>query len=410
MKWRGVGQSDVGRKRSQNEDSFVVDDDLGLYVVSDGMGGHAAGEVASAEAVRTVVDVVGQGAPEATTRADVVALVELAVQSACGHIFRLARSDIRKAGMGCTLTVALCRGDYVAIAHVGDSRGYLLRDGEASQVTADHTVGAELEKAGMEGISGAYANTLSRAIGTHAAVSVDAFVIDVLRGDRLLLCSDGLSNYIGHNDWLSSELQGDAPDAIVEGLITFANEEGGSDNITALLVDCEIEEHERKRQDDRYAAMSGHLHALSRVFLFESLSMGLLSRLLTHCEVSRHVDGEVVIAAGDACSKLIVVTHGRFKIKRGDTVLGVLSAGQYTAETTLLEPRPARASLVADGDGTLLRLRRGAFWTLVKERPWLGVNLLERLVEHLGTQLDESVSRRDDGDDATSRLSLHQLV
>lgn len=410
MKWRGVGQSDVGRRRSQNEDSFHVDDELGLYVVSDGMGGHAAGEVASAEAVRTVQTVIGKGAEAATTREASVKLAEDAVQRACRHIYKLARADIRKAGMGCTLTVAWCRGDYVAIAHVGDSRCYLWREGAASQVTSDHTIGAELEKAGMEGISSAYASTLSRAIGTHEAVSVDAFAIDALNGDRLLLCSDGLSNYFSAPTWLSEELAADAPDAIVENLISFANEEGGKDNITAVLVSCEAEDDEREHQSVRHATMSGHLRALSGVFLFESLSMGLLSRLLTHCHISLHADGDVVMQEGEECEQLMVVTSGRFEIMRGDEVLGELTEGQHTAETTLLKPRPARASLIARGEGSVLRLERDEFWTLVKERPWLGVNLLERMVGFLSEELDESVSRRDDGDTSTTRLSLYQLV
>jgi serine/threonine protein phosphatase PrpC len=145
MKWHGIGQSDVGRRRSKNEDSFFVDDDLGLYIVSDGMGGHAAGEVASAEAVRVVLKSIQDGAADVTTHEAATALAERAVQTACRDIYKLARSDIRKAGMGCTLTVAWCRGNHVSIAHVGDSRCYLWRDGGASQVTADHTIGAELE-------------------------------------------------------------------------------------------------------------------------------------------------------------------------------------------------------------------------------------------------------------------------
>lgn len=410
MKWHGVGQSDVGRRRQQNEDSFFVDDDLGLYIVSDGMGGHAAGEVASREAVRTVVRVITEGKDAATTRAEAVALVEEAVQRACRDVYRLARADIRYAGMGCTLTVMWCRKNQIAVGHVGDSRCYLWREGTASQVTSDHTIGAELKKAGMTDVSPSYASTLSRAIGTHQAVQVDAFALGALAGDRYLLCSDGLSNYVSSPEWLGGELTGDALDATVEALITFANEEGGKDNITAVLVGCEAEEHEREQQQVRQVAISGHLRALSSVFLFESLSMGLLSRLLSHCQITRHRDGEVAVNEGDMCASLMVVTSGTFKIVRDGEVLGTLSAGQHTAETTLLKPRAARASLVAEGDGKLLRLGRRSFWKLVKDRPWLGVNLLERLVAFLSGQLDESVSRRDDGDDETTRLSVYQMV
>jgi serine/threonine protein phosphatase PrpC len=412
MRWRGIGQSDTGRRRDRNEDSFFVDDELGLYLVSDGMGGHAAGEVASAEATRAAVDVVRRGSGDATDRPSVTTLAEKAAQEACRSVYQLAHSDDGKAGMGATLTLAIVRDGFAAIAHVGDSRCYLCRDGQVSQVTSDHTVAAELARSGVlddDKIERSpFANVLSRAIGRHEAVKVDAYPLELLLGDRLLLCSDGMSNYVESRDWLAAQLQGDALDAIVEELITHANEGGGKDNITCVAVSIGSSEGGEKADSLRTAEVSGRLRALGSTFLFQQLSMGLLSRLLSFCEVRRFKPGDVVLREGEPCNRLIVVAQGSFELSRGGAAVGNLQPGDHTAATTLLEPRPTRATLRTTQEGVLLSLDRDAFWRLVKQRPWLGINMLERLVRKLSHELDSSIDRRDDGDDTTTPLEPYE--
>jgi len=120
--------------------------------------------------------------------------------------------------------------------------------------------------------------------------------------------------------------------------------------------------------------------------------------------------GTELLAEGDELSRLVIVTSGRFELRRGGEVVGAVKAGDHTAVTTLLHPRPSRATMVADEDSTVLELSRQSFWDLVRERPWLGLNLLERLCSTLSRELDASAANRDDGDDTTTPLADRQMV
>src|SRR5258708_337431 len=215
---RFYAATDVGKVRNHNEDNFLVDKKLSLFIVADGMGGHAAGEVASAIAVRTVheevrrekelLDDYASGATGANkvTRKDIVALIEHAVQRACSKIHADALADPNKRGMGTTLSALLAVGDQGFIAHVGDSRIYLLRGGQVQQVTEDHTVLNELIKRGKltrEQIDKVQQkNAITRAVGVYERVEVDTLVLDFIPGDILVLASDGLHGYLETADEL----------------------------------------------------------------------------------------------------------------------------------------------------------------------------------------------------------------
>src|SRR5580658_9551117 len=204
---RFFAATDAGEVREHNEDNFLVDKKLSLFVVADGMGGHAAGEVASAIAVRTVheelkrdkemLDDYASGAAGASkvTRKDIVALLEHAVQRACSKIHEEALADPNKRGMGTTLSALLVAGDQGFIAHVGDSRIYLARGDHVQQVTEDHTVFNELIKRGKltrEQIEKVQRkNAITRAVGVYERVEVDTLVMELIAGDTLILASDG---------------------------------------------------------------------------------------------------------------------------------------------------------------------------------------------------------------------------
>ena len=205
--------TDVGRVREANEDSFLVDKKLNLYIVADGMGGHAAGEVASSMASRVVRDAIaaerdaltefeqGHGG---TTRKDILRLLEASVQQACSAVHAAGVADESKRGMGTTLDGLLIIGNRGFIAHVGDSRIYLYRQGSVHQLTEDHSLINELLKRGKltrEQIDKVqYKNAVTRAVGVYESVEPDVFDFDVLPGDRFLLCSDGLSGYLEESE------------------------------------------------------------------------------------------------------------------------------------------------------------------------------------------------------------------
>jgi protein phosphatase len=242
------GATDVGKKRASNEDAFLVDDPLGLYVVADGMGGHAAGEVASQEAVETIYGMVKQGlralpqlAGELTNERarSACRLIEGAVQAATYMVFALAELDRDKSGMGTTISALLVLGDYAVTAQVGDSRIYQIREGLVSQITEDHTLISWQLKQGLitpeEARRSPHRNVITRAVGNRDYVEVDTGLIVLMPGDRFLLCSDGLHGYLREDEISIVTFLG-AQDA-VHRFIEMANERGGKDNITAILVE-----------------------------------------------------------------------------------------------------------------------------------------------------------------------------
>ena len=231
MKLLTTALTDVGRVRSANEDSFVLDDAAGVFAVADGMGGHQAGEVASA----TAIDALRSGLQEGRALDDVIVSANTAVVSR-------ASADPALRGMGTTLTAAvLDDGPVLVIGHVGDSRAYLLRAGEFAQLTVDHSVVAELIAAGQLTEAEAEIDPrramITRALGIDVDVEVDLIPVTLVVGDRFLICSDGLTTMLRDDavaDVLRTET--DRVRAATE-LVDAANEAGGVDNITVLLLD-----------------------------------------------------------------------------------------------------------------------------------------------------------------------------
>src|SRR5262245_43558834 len=240
--------TDVGRVRDHNEDSFLVDKKLNLFIVAAAVGDAAAGEVASQIAARTVRDVLArerdmlhefEAGHGGINRTDLLRLLESAVQQSCTSVYNEGQKDESKRGMGTTLDALLLIGSRGFIAHVGDSRVYLYRQGAVHQLTEDHSLINELLRRGrlsreqIEKLQ--YKNAVTRAVGVYESVEVDTLDFDVLRGDRFLLCSDGLSEYVQPSDLLKTFRE--RPDETVsQALVDMANERGGHDNITALVV------------------------------------------------------------------------------------------------------------------------------------------------------------------------------
>lgn len=415
----GYGHSDVGRTREKNEDSMLVDDDAGLFIVSDGMGGHASGEVASSKAIEAVMKAVNGRRADIAEAEDADELSEMltavareALETACREVHATASADEDLGGMGCTLTMLLIAGNKAVMGHVGDTRLYLNRDGKVSQLSTDHTMAQELALAGLiepdEVKTHHYAHVLTRAIGPQPSVSVDTLVIDVLPGDRFVLCSDGLSEYIDGDAWLARQLDGSQLEVVPEELVSFANTAGGEDNITAVVVRIEADEPDSEIVDEMSIELTGKLDALQGVFLFEGLSLALLTRVLNQCDMIDYSAGDVVVTEGEDCARLMVVVEGGFSVKRVSEDDARLDVGDHAGATTLLSPRPARATLTALEPSRMLILERGPFWKLIKGRPWLGVGLLERLGRRLSRDLDRSIEQRDDGDPSTTPVEPHE--
>jgi len=245
------GLSDVGRKREHNEDALLVDADLRLFIVADGMGGHQGGGTASRIAVETIREDVakarkddpavlehagdGEGSP-------LRGVLRGAVERACRAIFSAAQGDPNLQGMGTTVTALLLNGESAFLAHVGDSRCYLVRGGKIEQISEDHSLVNEQLKAGAitpeEARTSRFRNIITRSVGFEEQVSVDLFGFEVRSGDRLVVCCDGLSNLVDDQE-IQRVVAGYSLDGAPQRLVEMANERGGDDNVTAVVIHVE---------------------------------------------------------------------------------------------------------------------------------------------------------------------------
>jgi PPM family protein phosphatase len=242
-----AGKTDTGRKRLKNEDSIGLFDDLGLYIVADGMGGHAAGEVASRIAVEAIRDSVKENPDKSTDRASgaTEAAAGLRLQEAIGfansEVLRQAEADPKLGGMGTTVVAALLSRDALSIAHVGDSRIYMFRGNELNRLTRDHSIVEDMVAAGqitaLQARTHPFRNVVTRALGTKDAVEADISRLDPKPGDVVLLCSDGLTGML-EDAAIAKILDANigSPFSSAEALVKAANDAGGDDNVSVVLL------------------------------------------------------------------------------------------------------------------------------------------------------------------------------
>lgn len=234
MRFEWASRTDTGRVRDHNEDAMWPADDGGTedtlaIAIADGMGGHAGGEIASATALDTAMTVGGD--PTMRVRAANLAVIDA------------ARQRPRLSGMGTTLTLAVLDPDGdMDLGHVGDSRAYLLRDGTLEQITRDHSYVADLIEAGKltpeEAETHPYRSVLTRAVGLDGSIEVDTYAVVVQPRDRILLCSDGLTSMVPDPEVsMMLAADGSPPGATADALVAAANDAGGIDNITVIVVD-----------------------------------------------------------------------------------------------------------------------------------------------------------------------------
>jgi len=396
--------TDVGRQREHNEDNYLVDKKLSLFMVCDGMGGHAAGEVASALAVRVIHEeikreidllqdyVAAKTGVDRVTKRDITNMLEFAVNRASARVHAEALRDPSKRGMGTTLVLLLVLGQQAFITYCGDSRVYLLRDGVLEQVTEDHTVYNELirrKKLPRERIEEiAPKNAITRAVGVFDHAEPESLVIDLVSGDRFLLCSDGLSGYFEDQpERLGALLSEASEDRVTQSLIEAANEAGGKDNITTVVVtvgDATTRDEKRARR------IQLQRDILTRMPLFRTLSDREILRLLQVTVIQSYRDGEVIIREGDIGEDLFIVLAGEVKVKKGDTDLARLTPGEHFGEMALIRNQPRSATVTSNGDSELIVLSRSEFFEILRKEHQLAVKLLWQFTGVLADRLAQT--------------------
>jgi CRP-like cAMP-binding protein len=298
------------------------------------------------------------------------------VQQACSAVFEEGQADESKRGMGTTIDALLLVGSRGFIAHVGDSRVYLYRQGAVHQLTEDHSLINELLKRGrlsreqIEKLQ--YKNAVTRAVGVYESVEVDTLDFDVLKGDRFLLCSDGLSGYLEEAEL--SRLFAETPeDQLSQRLIDLANERGGKDNITAVVIKVP----DAESGVDRLAReVNLKLEVLHEMPLFRHLTYQELVRVLNITEVRNYEPDQLVMEEGDEGDELFIVLTGQVRVHSGDAVFVHLGPGQHLGEMALVDKAPRSASVSADEPSKLLAIRRRDFFDIIRKDHAIAVKLL----------------------------------
>ncbi len=386
----------VGNVRDHNEDAYVADADEGVFVVCDGMGGHAAGEVASALGVRITQEHWMSAATQraaadwaaASTleaRRTLLTAVKAGVMAAHRAICDQATEDPTKRGMGTTFTGLVVAGGDAIIAHAGDSRAYLVRGGIAMQLTEDHTLLARLLAAGLPMAEGQdihrWKGVITNALGFGDDTKVITFIVPLSDGDKLLLCSDGVSEYVGEAEVgqvLASQL---SPARAAQRLVELALERGGEDNATALVIkvieagESQVPAAQRQRDDE----------ILGLCPLLEDLSPQQRLRAL---RIATNRD----FVAGDVLPEAAMGSRVAWILMDGAVVIG----GQTEDTGTLLypeallgqgPPRKADALAVAVAEVRAKAIRADDFLELAGEDPDLAEPMYAALAKLIGKAL-----------------------
>lgn len=386
---RAFSGTDVGKVREHNEDASYVDPEGRLFMVADGMGGQNAGEVASSMAIEELRAEMGDAFarktcerflndPSLDTRREVQQLLVSAVQAVHGRIYERAQEESDKRGMGTTLEAMLVLGRDAFLVHVGDSRIYLVRDRSVLQVTQDHSLLETLLAAGRgsreELKKSTMKNAVVNALGATPDLAVDTLHISLSTGDKFLLCSDGLHEYFGDEEELGQVLDSLPGEAGIARLIEIANERGGRDNITGLLVWVLSVPGPQISRDLKH-----DLQALKSSTLFMGLTLQEALQTLRVC-VEREVrSGEALprITTGDDTA--YIVLDGTIVTARGDSV----------GPGTVIHPQALVGGEEPDGlahspfPARVLAVRRNDFLRLCNEHRALGIKLLTSLSQIL---------------------------
>lgn len=383
-----VGYSDVGRVRYNNEDSYFVEGDIGVFAVADGVGGSRAGETASrlfcdvlrehTEAFRTALNKPGTD-PE--RRSYLLGLVERVFQRASERIYRMAERKAEYRGMATTGVVLAIGQAGAVLGHVGDSRAYLLRGETVQQLTVDHTLAQEMLNQGLiteeELPTFPHRNVLARAVGQLPTVRVDTAWLDVTGGDTLLLCSDGL-----HDKLTDAEIRDIVRAKGLKAAIDAANDRGGEDNITGITVSVAPD-----AAGDAVLDTQTKMLCIQNIFLFRYLTEQELVRVLKVVYEAHFERGKPVFSEGSPGDAMYIVFSGSVDVRKGTHHLTTIGPGGHFGELAFMDGHPRSATVVSTQPTTLLTIKRDDFRTLTRTDPVIASKLLWCFVLNMAGRL-----------------------
>jgi len=387
--------SDAGRVRRHNQDAFLIDPDLGLFVVADGMGGGARGEVASGlacNALRERIalhrrDLEDWRAELSDTHADEIeGILEQAVQAACREVYDAGAALAGEVGrLGSTLDVVWVIGNQAFTAHVGDSRIYLVRGGNSEVLTEDHTMVREKLRRGLiteeEAELARNRSVITRAIGVQPRVHPDLLRLELALGDKLLLCSDGLYRKMTAETFVQL-LASTRGSTAVEVLVDIANQRGGQDNITALVVEVTNEGPAPPPH-----GFAPHIKALRACELFSYCTWNELARIAEVCRVKDIPPGAWVFKEGQPGRECYVIDRGEVQVIKQDKVRYTLGPGRIFGEMSFIDVPRRTASVRTSVPTRVLMLSRRDFLQLIRQDADLGNRVQWQMLRQLARLL-----------------------
>lgn len=393
---------DIGKIRKNNEDFVRIDTELQAFCVADGVGGEAAGEVASRMACDGVIaelkerrDEIRKFAQDSTpeSRQSILKILQESVERTCAKIFLDAQSNPKHAGMSSTLEVALLVGNHVLTAHVGDSRTYLIRGSEVHQLTEDHKVGVQMVKQGVWTIDQAkrssYSNTLTRAMGGQEFVEVDVGQVELMPHDRFLLCTDGLYEDLDSEEMLKLNQRGTPLKQSLQALQMRAYARGARDNLSGILFECAPEAVSARGEVDA----ENKLKTLKHVHLFRYLNYAELNKVLGMTRAIRVSSRGVLIREGDQGKEMFIILSGSVSVEKGGKEVAVLQAGKMVGEMSIIDQAPRSASVIAREATEVLAISRESFVAFMRKESQISVKVLWAMAVELNQNLRKTTEK-----------------
>lgn len=402
MEIRAWAATDVGNIKKVNEDGHFCGTEHRVFVVADGVSGKRAGEVAS----KYIVDAIEEKAPalaefvrsgdpirDEEHRERVFALLTELVQRINTEVWEKGKEPEYAGGMASTLVLLVLSEDAAFVAHVGDSRVYMTREGQIFRITEDHTYEEEMKAQKElyeqlpERMKQLYSHALTRSIGGRIHVDVDVVFFELQEGDRFLLCSDGLTDYLSGAELLEY-MQDLDPDDLGSELIAETLERGGHDNITLVYVEAGDVVAPPKVEPTRKLDTLRKINFLADMVLFNGLTQNDLLRVLRIIYEQEHEAGDVVIQHGDKSKALYLLVDGEVELSRDGRPIARLGRGEHFGELSMFEDSRSSVDITCCGPTFLLAIPLNKFEGLIRDEPFLGNkllwNVMGKLAEHIG--------------------------
>jgi len=411
MRFLSLGITDQGKKRTNNEDAFIDMPEIGLFAVADGIGGEQCGEVASDLAVKTVSEYVKNSkavieaylmSESTENRNQVLNMLSEALIKANTKIYRKADEMKLNGRMGTTLTIFLAIENTGFMAHAGDSRLYMVRENEMTQLSSDHTVANDYKKQygdSADHFDERIAGMLTRAVGIQEFIEPEKLSFVIAPNDRYLICSDGLYNYIGNQGEkklfemlaVKDHKQEDEDKYLsktIARLIEMTYTKGAPDNITAVIISALGSDEEVTGTKE----LIKKFDAVRKISLFAGLEYKDLLNVMDKAEIRTYNRYDVINRTTVSDPELYIILEGKVSSLKGSKNIKTFYSGDHIGEVAFLTDEKPQFNLFVDKPSTFLIIKRSVFQQLVSENPALGVKLLWQLSAILARQTNSSIA------------------